>query len=264
MAPVWVGPILAVFVFVLSRWAFPWLITTTIGGSQFGASFADTLSLFAIRLAPLFAGGVILIWLSAEFKRWIDKRRLEQQTGWDSIDALDWREFESLLAEAFRRQGFIVAHTGRDAPDGGIDIRLNKAGAVTLVQCKHWRSRQVGIRVVRELLGVVVSEDAQSGIIVTSGRFTAHALEFAANNPIRLIDGRELAKVIKDTQTSGRPASIASAPTERTAAVMSVPPCPKCGSSLVQRTARRGPSAGSTFFGCSQFPKCNYTRDIGN
>lgn len=32
--------------------------------------------------------------------------------------------------------------------------------------------------------------------------------------------------------------------------------CPKCGAVMVKRTATKGPRAGSSFYGCSQFPKC--------
>lgn len=32
--------------------------------------------------------------------------------------------------------------------------------------------------------------------------------------------------------------------------------CSECGSTLVRRTARRGPNAGNDFWGCSAFPKC--------
>ena len=35
--------------------------------------------------------------------------------------------------------------------------------------------------------------------------------------------------------------------------------CPRCGSKLVKRNGRNGP-----FWGCSNFPKCRYTRDIGD
>lgn len=35
--------------------------------------------------------------------------------------------------------------------------------------------------------------------------------------------------------------------------------CPKCGSQLVTRTAKKGANAGSTFLGCSGFPRCRYT-----
>ncbi len=32
--------------------------------------------------------------------------------------------------------------------------------------------------------------------------------------------------------------------------------CPKCGSSMVLRTAKRGSNAGNDFWGCSKYPKC--------
>tara|TARA_Y100000782_G_C10083559_1_gene223073 strand:- start:157 stop:783 length:627 start_codon:yes stop_codon:yes gene_type:complete len=38
--------------------------------------------------------------------------------------------------------------------------------------------------------------------------------------------------------------------------------CPKCGSQLVERTAKKGPNAGSTFLGCSGYPKCRYTKNV--
>lgn len=36
--------------------------------------------------------------------------------------------------------------------------------------------------------------------------------------------------------------------------------CPKCGSSMVKRTARRGRNAGGQFWGCSRYPSCRGTR----
>jgi len=36
--------------------------------------------------------------------------------------------------------------------------------------------------------------------------------------------------------------------------------CPKCGSDLVERTAKSGPNAGSRFLGCSSYPKCRFTK----
>lgn len=37
--------------------------------------------------------------------------------------------------------------------------------------------------------------------------------------------------------------------------------CPRCGSNLVKRTARKGPNAGSEFLGCSNYPKCRFTKN---
>lgn len=38
--------------------------------------------------------------------------------------------------------------------------------------------------------------------------------------------------------------------------------CPVCGANLVLRTARSGPNAGNKFYGCSNYPKCRYTKNV--
>ena len=37
--------------------------------------------------------------------------------------------------------------------------------------------------------------------------------------------------------------------------------CPKCGSQLVERVAKKGVNAGNTFLGCSNFPKCRFVKN---
>lgn len=37
--------------------------------------------------------------------------------------------------------------------------------------------------------------------------------------------------------------------------------CPRCGSKLTLRTAKKGPNAGSQFWGCTEFPNCRFTRN---
>ena len=39
--------------------------------------------------------------------------------------------------------------------------------------------------------------------------------------------------------------------------------CPRCGSELVIRTAKKGKKVGNMFYGCSNFPKCRFVRNIG-
>lgn len=38
--------------------------------------------------------------------------------------------------------------------------------------------------------------------------------------------------------------------------------CPRCGSALVLRTAKKGAIAGNQFYGCSNFPKCRYIQNL--
>ena len=38
--------------------------------------------------------------------------------------------------------------------------------------------------------------------------------------------------------------------------------CPKCGSDLVMREVKQGERKGSQFLGCSNYPRCRFTKDI--
>lgn len=68
-------------------------------------------------------------------------------------------------------------------------------------------------------------------------------------------------------QRSRRPSTFTSTfpARTRTAPNLSQPhavSCPRCGSRMVQRTARRGARTGKSFWGCSRFPSCTGTRPI--
>jgi restriction system protein len=121
----------------------------------------------------------------------------------ESINRLSWQDFERLLGEYFRRNGFYVIQKGGAAPDGGIDIQLRKGGETYLVQCKHWRAYNVGAQFVREFYGVMASRGVAGGYFVTSGVYTKEAERFAQGLNIMLIDGKVLRKVIAlDRETS--------------------------------------------------------------
>lgn len=40
--------------------------------------------------------------------------------------------------------------------------------------------------------------------------------------------------------------------------------CPRCGNKLILRTATKGTKAGQNFWGCSNYPKCKYTKNINH
>lgn len=172
------------------------------------------------------------------------------------ISGMSWREFELLIAEAFRRKGFTVRDQGGQGPDGGIDLVLLKGKERFLVQCKQWRALKVGVTVVRELFGVISAEGATGGFVVTSGSFTEDAREFVKGRNIKLIDGSALRQLLEQVQDSGE-----TTPSDNKgdAKPLAVPACPKCGSNMIVREARKGPSAGNKFLGCSRFPGCKGT-----
>lgn len=179
-------------------------------------------------------------------------REVQRQPGKHAIDGITWREFEMLVGEWFRRNGFSVRET-KAGPDGGVDLVLTRDGETYLVQCKQWKAYKVGVNIVREHLGVMVSQGAAGGYIVTSGVFTEEARRFAASSAIQLIDGERLASIIKSV-TANTPPSLQSKPEATTVA------CPVCGADMVERKATRGTNAGAPFWGCSRYPKCRGTR----
>ena len=132
----------------------------------------------ARTMAPFGAALVVLIWVIAEIKKYSRRRTLESCSNIDSLRALSWQEFEQLVGEAYRRRGFVVAESGGGGPDGGVDLVLTRNGVKTLVQCKQWRTWKVGVKIVRELYGVMTAEGAGQGIVATCGSFTADAKAF--------------------------------------------------------------------------------------
>jgi len=40
--------------------------------------------------------------------------------------------------------------------------------------------------------------------------------------------------------------------------------CPKCGSQLVERVAKKGTNSGNAFLGCSNFPKCRFAKNLSH
>lgn len=192
-----------------------------------------------------------------------NQRLMIAATGHDAaraISGMSWREFELLMAESFRRQGFRVEDRGGQGPDGGIDLVLVKGRERHLVQCKQWRATKVGVAVVRELYGVMSAEGAAGGVVVTSGAFTQDASKFARGRNIQLMDGTQLLQLLEAVKQSGE----SGAPSPVFAKSRLTPTCPKCHAEMTRRQVRKGPQAGTEFWGCTRFPDCRGTLPLAS
>ncbi len=185
------------------------------------------------------------------------------------LNEMSWDEFEMLVGEHFRRQGFQVSRQGGNGPDGGVDLVLKNISETYLVQCKQWKAYKVGVQPVRELYGVMASLGAAGGYVVTSGMFTDEAQTFAKGLNVELIDGRRLRQIIDNARKPAVAAVRQPAAVRQLAAVQQPalvldpvailafsPNCPKCGAEMKKRTARQGSNAGNEFWGCSAYPAC--------
>ena len=251
LAPWWVSIILAGLVFVLLVWWFPALSLEPI--------IYKLLQAISPTMAYFISGMLLLMAGVSALRQWKVKTQFENQESLDSLIKLEWKEFEDLTAELFRRRGFKVEESLGSGADGGVDLRFRKEGEKTLVQCKRWKSTKVGLPVVRELLGAMTAENTKYGILVTTSRFTSEAQAFASQHSIELMDGESLLSEIKELKMNATSVGNLS---EIETPIEVIPSCPKCGSEMVKRLAKKGPNAGNQFWGCKAFPKCRGTREI--
>jgi restriction system protein len=190
--PWWASLGLAALVFVGVTYGLPAVIPGGGGSGSVAEGFSRYGWIFALPFAAAAAGSAV--------RQWLRRQLLEQQKNLDAIRALPWEEFETLIGEAFRRQGYSVTQHGGAAPHESIDLVLQKAGSKSVVQCKRWQAREVDVTVLRELYGAMTAEGANEAILVTCGEYTLDAGKFAAGKPIRLIHGEALIEMVRSVQ----------------------------------------------------------------
>lgn len=164
------------------------------------------------------------------------------------IKELEWKRFEDLGAAFYREKG-IRAETTSLGADGGIDIKLyqdDSGKPTTIIQCKAWNS-QVGVKEIREFLGVMTHERISKGFYMTPGTYTHDAQETAKNNRITLITGEMLLMMIKRLSDTSQKKLLEMA----TAGDYKTPTCARCGVKMVKRNSNQG-----AFWGCKNYPRC--------
>lgn len=193
---------------------------------------------------------------------WVEKGRraklVETSRTLDGLRALSWREFEQLCAEAYRRQGYQVADTP-DGADGGVDLVLRKGRGTVLVQCKHYSKRQVGVRTIRELYGVMAADGVAEGIVITTGSFTRPALEFAKGKRLQLVDGPAVVALLRRDPTASTPSGDESGDTDAPPVRVATVP-PPATSEPIAAAPRPNGSPGARVV-C---PSCSQTSPLGD
>lgn len=181
----------------------------------------------------------------------------ERATSWSPavFEAIEWRRFEAVCEALFAQAGFEAKSQSHGA-DGGVDIwlysRHSKESAALIVQCKHWRGKAVGVKELREFLGVMASHKIKRGTYATTSTYTAEAYKFASSNGINALDA------------NGLLALIAKRSSQQQDALLNVayegdywrPTCASCGVKMLSRTPSKG---GASFWGCTNFPRCRST-----
>jgi restriction system protein len=158
--------------------------------TSFTSAIADLLDL-AARVpvwAGLFIAGALAIYARRRSRAAIEIASASPIT----LQGLTWNEFQTIIGEGFRRRGYRVAGAGAAGAEGGVDLVLTRGEERFFVQCKQWKTVEVGVRTLRDLYGAIEARAAAGGFLVTSGTFSEEAQRFAADHRLELIDGHAL------------------------------------------------------------------------
>jgi restriction system protein len=169
------------------------------------------------------------------------------------LKRLEWRRFEELCAAYFEALGFRVELATNGAAGGTISLYSKGAQTISiLVQCRPWDAHRVGIKSVRGLRGAMISGNIAEGVLVTSGKFTQEARDFAAKEKISLIDGAALV----DKITTLPPETTLELLRFATAGDYQTPTCPACAIKMIKR---KSTTHGRAYWGCLNYPACKHT-----
>ncbi|RAN82116.1 restriction endonuclease [Bacillus sp. SRB_336] len=197
--PWWLGILIGLLGYIAIRHGIGWYFGAVGNPYTAGLGKLAASGIYA-PLAWILLIGCWIAALASFIGRGRRRQLLDRQTGLDSLRRMSWRQFEQLAGEAFRRQGYAIEETGLGGADGGIDLILRRNGQTTLVQCKQWQNRQVGVKVVREMYGLLMHHQAAAVKIIALGNYTPDAHRFAHGKPIELIHGGELIATVRSLQ----------------------------------------------------------------
>jgi len=135
--------------------------------------------------------------LNTEDHRFIESKDVSTDEG-TNLASMDWEDFEHLVRQLFELEfgnnGGEVKVT-QASRDGGVDAVIFDPdpirGGKIIVQAKRY-TNTVPVTAVRDLYGTIVSEGANSGILITTSDYGSDSYKWANGKPIKLLNSGHL------------------------------------------------------------------------
>ncbi len=126
---------------------------------------------------------------------------------------------------------------------------------VTLTSGKHYVVNRYN------LLSAVRQNAAKAGIQLSTGKIDAL---FEKLYPLTQVDEARKIMHIRNIQQKAQNNTSQIPPTTTATPNTEKAVCPRCGGKLVMRVASRGNNQGKKFWGCSNYPKCKYIKNLSD
>jgi predicted RNA-binding Zn-ribbon protein involved in translation (DUF1610 family) len=155
---------------------------------------------------------------------------IDQTGNLAAIRKKTWGEFEILVGEVIRRQGWVVKERGGFQSDRGMDLIAERKNARAIIQCKHWLSWSVPEGEVKKVYADMKRHGFTEAWLVTCGRFTKPAQSWNSSD-FKLVDGPKLLGLLQDTGAAiHRQTNVGTETPDHQVE------CPNCGTVMDRRT----------------------------
>jgi restriction system protein len=167
----------------------PWWVSFVVGAAVFALVRLFLHSVYAAFAAGPFA----LIGLVAGWRQLRAPSAAQTARRLEALRGMSREAFAPAIEQAWRREGYRVERYA----GAGADYELAKAGRRTLVACHRWKAARTGVEPLRELAAAAKASGAAECVYLTVGEVTDSARRFAEKNAVTLLQGAELAKLLR-------------------------------------------------------------------
>lgn len=145
---------------------------------------------------------------------------------------LEWKRFEELVEAYYSKTGVVAVRT-KGGPASPAQIKISWKGEpqpFALVRCIPHSDDLIEIKPLQELFTLLAAEDIRRGYVVTPGRFSVAARDYAAEKHLTLLSGDLFLEKLNALPGAARTEIMQTA----AAGDSSVPSCPTCEAKLTR------------------------------
>lgn len=137
----------------------------------------------------------VVIAAMAAQRQWRAPSAAQAERTLQQLQALGAAELATVLEAAFAKPG----HAVRRLNGGGADFEVVHGARRTLVSHRRWKAARTGVQPLRELHAAQQRLQADDGIYIGGGELGDKARAFAKASNIRLLNGDELVRLMRDS-----------------------------------------------------------------
>jgi restriction system protein len=175
----------------------PWWVSFAVAIAVSVAAY----NLFPERFANVGAvSGLpfVIIGAIAAWRQWLAPNPAHIDARLALLAAMPARDFALALEAGWMADGYGVSKIALN----GADLSITKAGRTALVNSKRWKAATHGVEPLRELAASMATLDASQGIYVAANPLSESAAAYAAKNSIRVMQGTELALLLRNAKAA--------------------------------------------------------------